>query len=391
METESATILIVDDEEDIRWVLQDRLEFGGYRVLTAADGVAGVETIRAEEPDLILLDIQMPRMDGFEVMKTIREEKLEGTVVVMTAHGTVQRAVQAMKEGATDFLLKPFQAEDVEQSVDRALERVRLRRENTRLQQELKTAQDRLIAEMEQQLQAAHRLQMELMPKEGPEVEGVDIAGRCIPATQVGGDFFQYFCHGEGQLAFTLTDVSGKGMEAAVPAVLFDGILESQMELGGSVQDLFFRLNLILHRKLPSASTFVCFVMGDLQPETGVLSLASAACPPAYHFRSATGRLEELSLGAYPLGVRPDTTYRATEIRLERGDRVILCSDGVAEAENASDEQFGYERTAEAIQAICREDLASEATIDRIFETVVTFRGNAPQSDDMTCVVLRME
>ena len=96
-------------------------------------------------------------------------------------------------------------------------------------------------------------------------------------------------------------------------------------------------------------------------------------------------------MDTYPLGVHPDTEYRVLETQLQPGDRVVLCSDGIIEAENSSEEQFGYDRTREAIRRACAEGLPAGATIEWLLEEVGTFRGDAPQSDDMTCVVVRVE
>ena len=110
-------------------------------------------------------------------------------------------------------------------------------RELEETHRKLEDAQAQLISELEDELQTAHELQMGLMPGEGPQVEGFDIAGRCVPANHVGGDFFQYFHLSRDRLAITTTDVTGHAMEAAIPVVMFDGILESQIKLGGGIED----------------------------------------------------------------------------------------------------------------------------------------------------------
>ena len=241
---------------------------------------------------------------------------------------------------------------------------------------------------LEEELQTAHDMQMSLMPTVSPKVGGFDIAGRCIPASQVGGDFFQYFDH-SGKLALALADVTGHAMAAAIPVVLFNGVLESQMQRGDPVKVLFSELNNTLHRVLDHR-TFVCFTMGEIDLETRKLRLSNGGCPPPYHYRASTGKIVELQLDAYPLGVRADTDYDMVEVQLQSGDCVVFCSDGIAEAENESSEQFGYQSTEDTIRQACVEGLSAEAAIDRILEVVATFSGDAPQGDDMTCVVLRV-
>jgi DNA-binding NtrC family response regulator len=124
----NANILVVDDDPDIREVLKDRLESLGHRVLTAASGAEGLELLEKQNPQIVLLDIEMPAMSGLETLKEIRKRELDITVVMITAYGTIERAVEAMKEGAYDFIPKPFEPDHVALIVQKALERERLKR-----------------------------------------------------------------------------------------------------------------------------------------------------------------------------------------------------------------------------------------------------------------------
>jgi len=246
-----------------------------------------------------------------------------------------------------------------------------------------------LRAEAEKELQTAHEMQMALMPKAPPRIAGLEITGRCIPANHVGGDLFQYF-HQDRKLSISLADVTGHAMEAAIPVVMFSGILKSQMEMGGSVEELFRRLNRSLHGTL-TGRTFVCLAMGELDPASRLFRFSNSGCPYPYHFRAVTGEVTELQVDAYPLGVRPDTTYQTIEVQLEPGDRVVFCSDGIIEATNEAGEMFGFERTAEVIRQGCVEGLSAEALLERIIEEVKTFSQGVPQGDDQTVVVLKVE
>ena len=267
---------------------------------------------------------------------------------------------------------------------------VRRRRERDRAQQELIQTQARLMEEMERELQTAHEMQMGLMPTEQPVVPGFDIAGRCRPASQVGGDFFQYFPDPSGRFAITLADVTGHGMGAAIPAVLFSGVLGSQMEIGGGVNEIFERLNRSLHRTLESG-TFVCVTMGEIDLANRVLRLVNSACPYPYHYRAETGDVVELELNAYPMGVMENTSYQVMEIPLHPGDRVVFCSDGIVEAENPDGDQLGFEIVGETLRQGCKDGLSAERLIDHLLEAVDAFRAGADQIDDITCVVLRVE
>ncbi len=130
--SEREKILIVDDEPDTVTILQDRLEMDSYEVMTASDGYEALEQIDQEMPDLVLLDIKMPRMDGMETLTQILQKYPGLLVIMLTAHGTIQRAVEATKLGAFDFLEKPFQSEHIKQKVDQALEHHRTTAHSTR-------------------------------------------------------------------------------------------------------------------------------------------------------------------------------------------------------------------------------------------------------------------
>jgi len=258
-----------------------------------------------------------------------------------------------------------------------------------RRDQKLKETQAQLIQELQGELQTAHNMQMALMPSENPAVQGYDIAGRCVPAAEVGGDFYQYFQLPGGRLALAMADVTGHSMEAAIPMVMFSGILKSHMELGGTLQERFDRLNSSLCGTV-TGHTFVCFVMGELLLEERVLAVSDSGCPFPYHYRAATRETVEVPIDAYPLGVRPDTKYLVAELQLEPGDYVVFCSDGIMEAVDESLGQFGYERAEEEIRNGCREGLSADRMIDRLLGAVAEFRGEVAQADDVTCVVLRV-
>ena len=253
--------------------------------------------------------------------------------------------------------------------------------------QKVEQAQQKLIDDLEEELQTAHDMQMNLMPIRPPQIEGVDIAGRCLTANHVGGDFFQYFPQ-DGKLSLTLADVTGHAMEAAIPAVMFSGILDNQMEIGGTLEELFTRLNRSMYRNLDDR-TFVCFTAAELDLQAHTARLANGGCPYPYHYRAATSDIVELQVEAYPLGVQAASSYPVIEVSLSPGDRLVLCSDGIVEATNSDDELFGFDRTAAAIQEGCRQDLSSESLIEFVFTRLAEFTGDAPREDDQTIFVLR--
>jgi sigma-B regulation protein RsbU (phosphoserine phosphatase) len=199
-----------------------------------------------------------------------------------------------------------------DQQIDELERRVLARtRELEDTHAQLEQTQAKLIQELERELQTAYQMQMALMPEQAPRIEGIQIAGRCIPASHVGGDFYQYYTTPE-TLTIAAADVTGHAMKAAIPMVMFSGFLENQMESPRELSDLFSSLNRSLYRSL-DRRTFVCFVMVEL-------SLSSRRL----HFHASTGTVTELVSVNYPLEVRPESEFKVLETQLEPGDRVVL-------------------------------------------------------------------
>jgi len=257
-----------------------------------------------------------------------------------------------------------------------------------RRRRERDQAQQALMHEMEQELEDARRLQMGLMPTTSPDVQGLRISGRCVSANHVGGDFFQYFERDDG-ITISLADVTGHAMEAAIPAVMFSGILDNQMEQPSPLKELFQSLNHSLCRSL-GEHTLVCLSMVDLDLATRMVRLSNCGCPYPLHYRAGTGEITEIQVDAYPLGVREGTEFRAVETSLSEGDYLILHSDGFSEAANAEEQLFGFDGTTEVIRQGCSEGLAPEELIERLIGEVKVFAGDEPQADDMTCVVVKV-
>jgi two-component system, NtrC family, response regulator AtoC len=128
MKTLGGSILIVDDDPDIRDILSETLNSLGSRVITATNGRECLEKMEKEAPELLLLDIEMPGKNGLEVLKEFRQRGRDTTAIMITAYGTIERAVQAMKEGAFDFITKPFDLDHIAIVVEKALKQERLKR-----------------------------------------------------------------------------------------------------------------------------------------------------------------------------------------------------------------------------------------------------------------------
>ncbi len=239
---------------------------------------------------------------------------------------------------------------------------------------------------LEHELNTAHELQMSLMPTDQLHTAGIDVYGRCQPATHVGGDLFYYFVV-ENSIGVCLADVTGHAMEAAIPVVKFSGLLEAECQRYNSLEDTFTSLNSTLHKTRKDHS-FVCFEMVEVDIPSRSFRVCNAGCPYAYHFRAADSKVVAIELDAYPLGIRASTVYPTTMSQLSAGDRIIICSDGVSETQGDDGELLGYERLPELILKACLNQQPAASVVAQILDETGEFRGTQAQTDDITCVVL---
>ncbi|MDX2436862.1 MAG: SpoIIE family protein phosphatase, partial [Acidobacteriota bacterium] len=244
---------------------------------------------------------------------------------------------------------------------------------------------------MKTELVAAHDAQMAIMPQTTPEINGFDICGVCIPAHEVGGDFFDYvWLEGEPtRLCVVVGDVAGKAMSAAMNAVMSDGMVFSRARQGGSVDEIMCSLNSSIHHKVGERMfTALCLVV--LDPETRTLTFSNAGlCEPLH---KAAGSVTDLGSPGdrFPLGVIRDAAYESRTMSLAPGDVVVLFTDGVPEARDRAGDLYGYDAPRELLARLDTSDLEASQIKDAIVEDVYRCCGNDRLSDDMAVVVIKV-
>jgi len=251
--------------------------------------------------------------------------------------------------------------------------------ENARLLEKEKT-----LLHVQQELKLAWEIQTNLLPAEPPKVDGYDIAGRSIPAKEVGGDYFDFIPVRDNRLMFCLGDVSGKGIPAALLMANLQAIIRSQVPVCTELtQGLALANNLLFHNTSPEK--FATLFFGCLEPARHRIHFANAGHPPALRF-SASG-MERLAAGGVALGCLENVSFQEAEITLNPGDLVVVYSDGVSEAMNVAGEEFGEKRLIESVRGL-RGRPAAEI-IAGIVSDAARFSGDMPQFDDMTLVVVQ--
>jgi len=252
--------------------------------------------------------------------------------------------------------------------------------ENTRLFEE--ALEKRAL---EEQLSLAAEIQKSLLPRQCPEIEGLDIAAFHIPCSYVGGDYYDFFCLPEGQIGFAVGDVAGKGAAAALLMATLRAALASQIKLKISLIELFHYLNNFIYESSAS-NKFITFCYGQIQTEKGSLQFINAGHNPPL-ILSKNKKVVELPAGGLSLGFFPDCAYEMGEAQLKAGDILILFTDGITERANEKGEEFKEEKLMKLIEK--NKKLSAQEMLDKALDTIEEFACQEAQQDDMTLVIIK--
>ena len=376
-------ILVVDDEPDLEHLVRQRMRrqvrAGHFAFVFAHNGVEALEKLE-EEPDIdmVLTDINMPRMDGLTLLEQISKVDPNIRSVVVSAYGDMQNIRTAMNRGAFDFVTKPIDFKDLRVTIDRTLHHLTLWREAL-------ASRDKLVS-LQNELHVAHQMQQSILPSTFPERPGCQIYGSMVPARDVGGDFFDVIPLEKGCLGLAVGDVSDKGVPAALFMMSCRTLLKGAAIGDPSPAKVLSIVNQLLEED-NQAGLFVTMIYAVFDPATGDLVYANGGHNPPLLLRE-DGHSDLLpSTNGIALGVVPALTYLEKSASLSPGESLVLYTDGVTEAMNSGDEEFGLERLQQVLQVAGSED--ARAANQAIFAAVHAFAGERPQFDDITCLTLR--
>lgn len=406
MDDSSGRLLIVDDNETNLDMLSRRLTRAGHRVRTAPSGETALALLQQEEFDLILLDVMMPGIDGFEVLRRVRAEHAATSLPVIMATARDQRedVVQALRLGANDYVTKPLDLPVVlarvatqlslKSAVDRIIE---LEQDLARRNAALQAANDR----MRKDLRAAARVQQSLLPAAAPEAPGVRFGWEFRPCDELAGDILNVFRLDADHIGMYVLDVSGHGVPAALLSVTLsrmlapvDGrssLVRRQVEGSGAVQitppgEVARELNRRFQLE-SGAEQYFTFSYGVLDVARRELSWASAGHPGPIYVPSH-GPAADLTRSGFPIGWVADAHFPEQKLSLSAGDRLYWCSDGVHEARNQRRAAFGVARVIEAVCAARAVDLGE--SLVQLIRAAQEWTGS-PFDDDVSVLALEVE
>ena len=325
----SGSLLIVDDNEANRALLARHLRRQGYTVSLAENGRQALEKLRARAFDLVLLDVIMPEMGGYQVLEAMKGDPLYRhiPVIMISALDDLEMLARCIEKGAEDYLSKPFDAVLLRARIGSSLEKKRLHDQEERTFRALVESQKRLTAEL---AEAATYVQS-LLP---PPLEGeVRAQWRFQPSAELGGDIFGYHWINDDRLAIYLLDVSGHGVGAALLSVSVFNVLRTQSLPATDFCDpaaVLKQLNLVFPMERHNNLLFTIWY-GVFDRTTRRLTYASGGHPPAVLLGAVAGELQKLSTGGRVLGCDPATEFRSASCTVPSGHRLYVFSDGAYE------------------------------------------------------------
>ena len=339
MQKLSATLLIIDDDDVVRESLAAYLEDSGFTVLQANNGLQGLQVFDEYQPDLIICDLRMPQVGGLELIRQVTERSPQMPVVVLSGAGVMNDAVEALRLGAADYLIKPLEDLAVlEHSVRRALDRSRLMLENQRYRQKLETANRELEASLhllQEDQTAGRQVQMNMLPGSPWVTEGLRFEHKIIPSLYLSGDFVDYFRVDEHRVAFYLADVSGHGASSAFVTVLLKFMttrLMFESRRGGSMpqfkpSDVLGHINRgLINTKL---GKHVTMVGGVIDEAAGKLTYSIGGHLPLPVLYTPNDGVHYLPGRGLPVGLFNEATYTDLIVDLPEAFSLTLFSDGI--------------------------------------------------------------
>jgi sigma-B regulation protein RsbU (phosphoserine phosphatase) len=372
---ENEALLLVDDNPTNLQVLYQTLETTGCKLLVAKNGETALSIAQKAAPDMILLDIMMPGIDGFEVCRRLKDNPATAgiPVIFLSALTDTKDKVQGLQLGAVDYVSKPFQPEEV-------IARVNTHLTIHRLKQEVEKKKDAL----EKELKVVSDVQRRLLPKKLPEIEGLRIAVHYETSLYAGGDYYDITRVADNQWGILVADAEGHSAPAAVMMAMTCALFRSYPEPPAEPGDLLFFLNQHLCKVADPSFITALYVVYDADRRR--LKIARAGHPPPMIYRSSEKKAVEYECGGvFPMGVDPYDQVPVTEAELQPGDRILMYTDGITERFSKDGETYGEERLLRLLEA--DGDFQPQQLLTAIMKDLDAFSNGRPADDDQALLL----
>jgi diguanylate cyclase (GGDEF)-like protein len=400
MTTPRPKILAIDDTPINLQLLMVALKLD-FDLQITTSGALGLEFAAETLPDLILLDVMMPEMDGFEVCRRFKADDRfkDIPIIFLTALGDVQAESTGLSLGAADYIAKPVNVDTAQQRIRNLLEREALRKEIQTQFNELKQATDLLQASRQRELEFGNAIQHTLLQGVIPKgIEGASVSSFSEPSQVVDGDFSDIRRLHTNSFDVLVGDVMGKGVGAALIGA---GVRSAYHQVLADLQvvkafgtvlptpaEIVNELHRVVTPRLVELSSFVTLALYRFDLEAGTLTCVNAGHTPGLLLSARQGEVLTIMGDNMPIGVLPDEVYVEVCVPIGPGDSLLVYSDGITEACNAGGEQYGQERLIAAFEAGRAAALVPFALLDSIQQTLRGFTGGAPALDDQSAIIV---
>jgi len=373
---EQKLILVVDDTPTNIGVISGALK-DSYRTKIATNGEKALALANADEkPDLILLDIMMPGMDGYEVCNRLKANPAtaEIPVIFLTGQTGAEDETRGFECGAVDYIHKPFSPAVVKA---RVRSHIMLREARAQLAKQLDA--------LNEELEMARQIQLSILPHSIPQLPGLEIAARYSPMTSVAGDFYDFIQIDDKHIGILIADVSGHGLPSALIASMIQVALAGQAPNAAEPAKVLTGLNRALCGKFSMNFVTAAYVYLDLEKK--IMRYAGAGHPPVLRWRNSEGKTTQIIENGLVLGMIDEAEYSALEFPLEPGDRHVLYTDGVPEAADSAEVQFGFDRFMQYIDA--HHAVPASQFVDNFLAQLAAYANQSTvgQQDDITLLL----
>lgn len=372
-------ILVVDDNEYNREILVQNLEDLGFECDQAADGHEALQKVSHTIPALVLLDVMMPGIDGFEVCRRLRAERRtsELPIIMVTARADSNDVVAGLRDGANDYVTKPV---DIDVLMARIETHLRL--------QELREESRRTSRRLMRELAAARAVQESLLPNRHklqslPDSYGLRLGALWRPCETLGGDFWDLVSLADGSLGIVLIDFPGSGVVPSLNTFRFKTFVQGQCSGLYNAGLTMSRINGELHRILSEFEIATC-QYSRYDPDRRVMTVVSAGCPPPMVYRAASGAVERVPVSGAPAGAFAEASWEEVSVPLQIGDKIVFYTDGLLKHRSPERAFFSEVRLAELVAHRGNLEPAQLATI--LAEDIDSYTDESTSRDDTTVI-----
>ncbi len=372
------TVLVVDDEAfNVDYLLQELEDFG-VSTISAENGIEALKQVSKHSPDLVLLDIMMPKMDGFEVLAKMKSDEAmrDIPVIIISAHSDMQHVLKGIAMGAEDYLPKPFNPLLLKARVNASLEKKRFR-----------NLEKEYLKGLERELEIGRQIQAGFLPREIVAPKGWVISAFFRAAKEVSGDFYDVFALPNEKVALIVGDVTDKGVGAALYMALYRSLLRafiSSNDLGeGAQTDLLSRAASFVNNyicRVHNSEMYATVFVAILDYRSGKMWFVSAGHDFPLLVRNS-GKIEEIKPTGPAIGILEDSEFGIQEIQMEKGDGLLVFTDGLLDIRNTEGQAFGRQN----LRTLAENKTGSfETLIGNIVSELDVYSAGVDQYDDLT-------